>query len=333
MAVASARFWKGREVFVTGGSGFLGYRLSVFLATRGAKVTVLDKRPLPRTERIPAPVAKHIRYVKGTILSKKTLRSLMRKRRFKTIFHLAAEAIESRAFKNPASALDANIRGTWNLLEATRASGGADQILVASSDKAYGMHDNLPYREHYALSGKSPYSCSKSCTDLIAQMYAYAYHMPVAIVRCGNIYGGGDLNGTRLIPDALDHLRRGGTFHVRSDGTFMRDYVYVDDIVSGYVMLAEQMHKKKLSGMAFNLGNNNPLSVTEVLDLLQKLSKKSLRTEIHNSVRHEIPKQYLDSKLATKTLGWKARVSHKKGFATTIRWYESFFKNGGKLDR
>ena len=331
MALRKKAFWKKRNVLVTGGSGFLGYRLSEALSQQGARVTVLDIKPLPVFPN--QKQTRNIRYVRGSVTDAKKLKKIFSDGKFKTVFHLAAEAIESRSYATPLESLDTNIRGTWEVLEMARNTGRVSEIVVASSDKAYGEHEHLPYREEFALHGMTPYACSKSCTDLIAMMYATAYALPTAIARCGNIYGGGDKNASRLIPDALAALYNNRTFRVRSDGTFMRDYVYIDDIVSAYLLLAEKLVSQNLAGSAFNFGNNNPLSVLNVLAMLDKKSIRKLTIQIDNNTHREIKNQYLDASRAKKVLGWSAATSHEKGFAQTAKWYANYFAHGGKLER
>jgi CDP-glucose 4,6-dehydratase len=239
MAVkGTSKFWKGRRVLVTGGAGFIGYALATKLAEDGARVCVLDiKSSLPAHAVTARDMRKKITFVRGSVTSKKTVVSVLKRYKIQTIFDLAAEAIVDRAHADPSTALETNIKGTWVLFEAARAL-GVSEIVKASSDKAYGSHDKLPYKEDAALKGVHPYDCSKSCADLIAQMYAHTFAMPVVIARCGNVYGPGDTNWSRLIPDAFRSAASGATLEIRSDGTFKRDYVYVWDAVNAYMTLA-----------------------------------------------------------------------------------------------
>jgi CDP-glucose 4,6-dehydratase len=324
-------FWFDKKVLVTGGSGFVGYHLALTLEEAGARVVVLDIKNLPKFS-IKKKTKNKIKFIKGSVASPRTVNNLFKKEKFDTVFHLAAEAIVSRALEKPAEALDTNIRGTWLILEASRIN-KVKEVIVASSDKAYGIHDNLPYKENYALQGKYPYECSKSCTDLVAQMYSETYKLPVVIARCGNIYGEGDMNGTRLIPDFFRTIFHKKTFIVRSNGKFLRDFIHVDDIVRAYMVLAEQLEKKKLMGHAFNFAHNKPLSVIEVLNLIKKVKKDDVAISIENSAKYEIPDQYLDWSKAKKILNWKPEVSHERGFINVAAWYHDFFKNGGKLEK
>ncbi len=320
IAVKDRNFWRNRSVLVTGGAGFIGYALAHKLAELNAKVTVLDiKSNLPAHGRLRSDIA----FVRGSVTSKKKLHWIFSRRKFKTVFHLAAEAIVGRSNNNPERALETNARGTWLLLEAARAHNEIEEIVVASSDKAYGSHEKLPYHEQSALRGLNPYDCSKSCTDLIAQMYAHSFGMPIAIVRCGNVYGPGDTNWSRLIPDAFRSTAKKKVLDIRSDGKFLRDYVYIDDAVDAYIALAQKMRSKLLSGQAFNFGNNDPLQVVDVLAYIGKADPR-LKYRILNIAKNEIREQYLDSSKARKILGWRARVSYATGFKQSAKWYADF---------
>ena len=323
MALTRNAFWKNRHVRVTGGAGFIGYALATALVRKGARVVVLDTKPsLPSFTLGAFDARKKISYIRGTITSKKTVDAILKRKKIQTVFHLAAEAIVRRANEHPVRTLEANARGTWVLLESARHTGSVREIVVASSDKAYGAHDKLPYHEKAALQGLNPYDCSKSCTDLIAQMYAHAFGMAVTIARCGNVYGPGDIHWTRLIPDAFRCVARGGVLDVRSDGTFRRDWIYIDDIVDAYLVLAQ--NTRKHAGEAFNFGNNKPLTVLRVLSQVKKAAP-DLRYRILNIAHNEIRNQYLDSRKAMRALKWKPRVSLVEGLRTTAAWYNAYF--------
>lgn len=325
MEVANVRFWKGRSVLVTGGAGFIGYSLATKLAAEGAKVFVLDIKPsLPPFSLHSTDVRKKINYIRGDVTRKKTVDTVLKQKRIQTIFHLAAEAIVDRAHQDALCALETNIMGTWTILDSARSVRTISEIVVASSDKAYGSQAKLPYREDAPLRGMNPYDCSKSCTDLIAQMYGKSYALPVAVVRCGNVFGPGDTNWSRLIPDAFRSSLSGKTLEIRSDGTFKRDYVYVDDAVNAYMTLAARVAKDKLFGEAFNFGNDKPLRVSAVLKELSAVMPQ-LKFHIRNTAHHEIKHQYLDSSKARRVLGWHARTPAREGFLKAGEWYSQYF--------
>jgi CDP-glucose 4,6-dehydratase len=242
------------------------------------------------------------------------------------IFHLGAQTIVGTAMQDPLSTFESNIQGTWNILETARQSnGGVKSIVVASSDKAYGSSDQLPYLENFPLHGDGPYDVSKSCTDLIAQSYGSTYGIPATIARCGNIYGGGDLNWSRIVPGTIRDLLSNEIPVLRSDGTFVRDYVHVDDIVSAYLRLSEVSQTKNLNGEAFNFSRDEPLSV---LSLYREISLivagKYIEPEIKNSAKSEIKDQHLNSGKAHSVLGWKSSVTLQSGLEKTFNWYKTY---------
>ena len=322
--------WRGRSVLVTGGAGFIGYALAMRLAELGARVVVLDIKPsLPDFGQQGRDARKNITYIRGSVTSQKTLDRILKSKHVRTIFHLAAEAIVVRANKNPERTLRTNILGTWMLLERARVQGGVDEIIVASSDKAYGSHDRLPYREEAPLQGLNPYDCSKSGTDLVAQMYARSFDMPITIARCGNVYGPGDTNWSRLIPDAFRSVAKGRTLDIRSDGTFKRDYIYIDDIVEAYMRLAERTGSDGLFGEAFNFGNNKPQRVSDVLEEIVRVAPE-LKFRILNIARNEIKNQYLDAHKAKKVLDWKTKTGMHEGFRKTATWYGKYLESSSR---
>lgn len=320
-------FWNNKRVFITGFEGFLGSHLTRAMLQSGAKVIGLDIKAF-RKETILCPRDyKKIVVYKGSVTNHNLLKKILRKHSIKVIFHLAAEAIVNRSQKNPRKAFESNITGTWEVLEAARQQGNMQAIVVASSDKAYGAHKNLPYHEDAPLVANHPYDVSKSCADLITNTYFHTYGLPVAITRCGNIYGPGDFNFSRLIPDALRCLCNGKTLQVRSDGKFVRDYVYVDDIVEGYLNIAELLEKKRLGGESFNLSNECPLTVIELLQKINKLNLcgNKLNYRILDEAKYEIKKQYLSSAKARRVLGWKPAYNLCDGLRKTAEWYFNYF--------
>ena len=308
-----------KPVLVTGGAGFIGSWLSQELLRLGARVSILDiKEKPPKSE---------ADYIQGDVRDQALVKSILQEKNIRTIFHLAAQAIVGEALKDPAEALDRNVKGTWNLLESVRLLKNDCNVIVASSDKAYGSHPVLPYKEDFALLGENPYDCSKSCADRIAQMYAKIYKLPVAITRCGNVYGGGDLNFSRLIPDTIRSVFYDKPPQIRSDGLYQRDYVFIKDIVSAYLCVAEALNKKNLGGEAFNFGNNKPLKAIEVVNnIIAYMGKPHLKPVILATAQYEIKDQYLDAGKAMKMFGWTPRFSFEQGIGETIGWYETFFK-------
>ena len=247
MKAINNEFWKNKKILVTGFEGFLGSHLIRTILQTGAKVIGLDIKTF-RKETILSPQDyKKMVVYKGSVANRNLIKGILRKYSINVIFNLAAEAIVSRSQANPLNAFRSNIVGTWEVLEAARLQGNVEAIVVASSDKAYGSHKKLPYCEDAPLIANHPYDVSKSCADLIANTYFHTYGLPVAITRCGNIYGPGDFNFSRLIPDAMRCLALDKILQIRSDGTFVRDYVYIDDIVAGYIKIAELIRKNKLS--------------------------------------------------------------------------------------
>ena len=321
------KFWKNKSVLITGFEGFLGSNLTKAILKTKANVVGLDIKTF-RKETIlcPCDYKKMVVY-KGSVVNRNLVRDILRKHSINVIFHLAAEAIVCRGHEDPLNTFKSNIAGTWEVLEAVRQHGNVQAMVVASSDKAYGSHKNLPYREEASLVANHPYDVSKSCADLIANTYFYTYGLPIAITRCGNIYGPGDFNFSRLIPDALRSLAINKTLKIRSDGTFVRDYVYIDDIVAGYIKIAELMKKSSLAGEAFNLSNEKPIAVIKLLSVISKLNLfgNELKYKIMNTAKYEIRKQYLSAVKARRILGWKPKYSLDEGLKKTVQWYAEYF--------
>ena len=328
MKVRDMEFWKNKKVLITGFEGFLGSNLVKALLKRKAKIIGLDIKTFRKETILCCQDYKKIAVYKGSVTNRNLVRDILRKHSINIIFHLAAEAIVSRSQQNPLKAFEANISGTWEVLEAARLQGNVQAIIVASSDKAYGAHKKLPYREYAPLIANHPYDVSKSCADLITYTYFYTYGLPVAITRCGNIYGPGDFNFSRLIPDTIRCLLYDKTLKIRSDGKFVRDYVYVDDIVNGYIKIAELLKRSNLSGEAFNFSDEKPLTVMGVLKEIKNLgfSVNNLKYRIMNIAKYEIKEQYLSSRKARRLLGWKPKYSIKEGLKKTVGWYFAYFR-------
>lgn len=318
------RFWKNKKVLITGFEGFLGSNLTKALIRSGAKIFGLDIK-VNRKHTILAPKDyRRIKAIKGSVADLKLVKDIINRNKIEVIFHLAAEAIVGECHKRPRKAFSTNIEGTWNILEVCRNSENIQAVVIASSDKAYGSHSKLPYTEKAPLQGKHPYDVSKSCADLLADTYAYTYGLPVAVTRCGNIYGPGDFNFSRLIPEAARCILTGKQLLIRSDGKFTRDYVYVDDITDGYILLAEKLQKLKLRGEAFNFSDENPIGVIELVNKIFGAAGKKPNYKILNQARYEIRDQYLASAKARRVLNWKPLHSLEKGLKKTLGWYSLF---------
>ncbi|MBV8843432.1 MAG: GDP-mannose 4,6-dehydratase [Bryobacterales bacterium] len=324
-------FWSGRRVFVTGATGLLGSWLTEALVGQGAGVICLVRDWVPQSRLARSEIWESVNVVRGELEDLQLLIRALNEYEIDTVFHLGAQTIVGTAARSALSTFESNIRGTWNLLEACRnCSKLIRHIVVASSDKAYGAHDQLPYSEDMPLQGRFPYDVSKSCADLLTLSYFHTYGLPVAITRCGNLFGGGDLNFNRLIPGTIRSILRGEAPVIRSDGTYIRDYFYVRDAVEAYLLLAENL----VPGEAFNFGNETPLSVLEMAKMIIDLMPGALEPVILNEASHEIPKQYLDCGKARKVLNWKPRFGMKEGLKETIDWYShSFGKESPFRDR
>ena len=315
------KYWKNKKVLITGFEGFLGSNLTKTLLGFGVDIIGIDK-----VKNKPNSVLEGLRdeiiCIKGDISNRALANELINKYKPRVIFHLAAEAIVGECNKNPIKTFKSNIEGTWNILEASKNKKFIEAIVVASSDKAYGSHKVLPYKEGAALKGEHPYDVSKSCADLICYTYWNTYKVPVCVTRCGNIYGPGDFNFSRVVPDAIRRTFHNKQFMIRSDGKFTRDYVYVEDIVNGYIMLAERMKKLKLYGEVFNFSDENPITVTEMVKRIYNLMGKKPDYKILNQAKYEIKHQYLCSMKARKILDWKPEYTLDEGLTKTIKWYE-----------
>ncbi|MDO5518069.1 MAG: GDP-mannose 4,6-dehydratase [Clostridium sp.] len=317
-------FWNNKNVFVTGGTGFLGSYLVKKLVKYGSNVTVLVRDYIPKSNMYTGDEYNSINVVRGSLEDYDILERVLGEYEIDTVFHLAAQAIVGVANRNPLGTFKANIEGTWNVLEAARRSPLIKQVIVASSDKAYGDQENLPYDESMPLQGKHPYDVSKSCTDLISQTYYETYNLPVCITRCGNLYGGGDLNFNRIIPQTIQLVLNDEAPVIRSDGSFIRDYFYVEDAVDAYITLAEKINKYNLGGQAFNFSNEIQLTVSGLVDKILKIMGSSLKPVILNQGSNEIKHQYLSAKKAREVLGWAPKYSIDEGLVKTIEWYKKF---------
>ncbi|MCK4423419.1 MAG: GDP-mannose 4,6-dehydratase [Candidatus Omnitrophica bacterium] len=317
-------FWKNKKVFITGHEGFLGSWLAKILLSYGAKITGIDKVENRSISMLDG-LRKNLTCIKGNMTGLRLIRNIIEEYRPEIVFHLAAQSIVGEASKTPVRAFKSNIEGTWNILEACRDKKYIKSIVIASSDKAYGESNKLPYTEEARLSGNHPYDVSKSCADLIARTYFHAYNLPVCITRCGNIFGPGDFHFSRIVPDTVRSALRDKTLLIRSDGTFTRDYVYVEDIVDGYILLAEKLQKLKLEGEAFNFSNEKPLSVINLVKKIYQIADKKPSYRILGEAKYEIKHQYLSSQRAKEILGWEPKYNLEEGLKRTINWYKKLF--------
>lgn len=320
------KFWNNKNVFVTGGTGFLGSYLVKKLVNYGANVTILVRDYIPQSNIYIGEEYKKVNVVHGMLEDYLLIERALGEYEIDTVFHLAAQAIVGVANKNPLGTFKANIEGTWNILEAARKNPLIKQVIVASSDKAYGDQEKLPYDENMPLQGKHPYDVSKSCTDLIAQTYYETYKLPVCITRCGNLYGGGDLNFNRIIPQSIQSILNKEAPIIRSDGSFIRDYFYIEDAVDAYINLAEKIVELNLGGQAFNFSNEIQLTVLELVNKILKIMGSDIKPIILNQGSNEIIHQYLSAKKARTVLGWSPNYTIDKGLSKTIEWYKNFLK-------
>jgi CDP-glucose 4,6-dehydratase len=318
--------WRGRRVYVTGATGIVGSWLVRRLLSQGAYVVTLVRDADPQSELVRSGDIRRVSVVNGALEDYATQLRVINEHEIDTVFHLGAQAIVTTAFRDPVATFEANVRGTWNVLDACRVhSTLVRRVVVASSDKAYGDSQVLPYTEDMPANGRHPYDVSKSCTDLLAMTYAHTYQVPVVIARCGNIYGGGDLNWSRIVPGTIRSLLLGERPVIRSDGRFIRDYLYVEDVVDAYCALAEVADDDSMPGEAFNFSPETQVPVIEIVRRIQQLmGRLDLEPVVLNQARAEIRDQYLDSAKARRRLGWRPRFSLDEGLRETVRWYEAF---------
>lgn len=319
-------FWCQRRVFVTGCTGFLGAWLTDQLLELGAHVVGLV-RDLPAGS-WPGRAARPggASFVMGCLEDQPLLERAINEHEIDTVFHLGAQAIVGTASRSPLSTFEANIRGTYNLLESCRRVGAVDRIVIASSDKAYGAQEQLPYVETMPLRGRHPYDVTKSCAELIAQAYHHTYDLPVCMTRCGNLFGGGDLSFNRIVPGTIRSALHGERPIIRSDGTIIRDYIYVKDAVGAYLQLARHMEDHAIVGEAFNFSPDTRVTVREVTDrILSLMGRQDLEPIILDEAKGEMGHQYLCSGKARRILGWEPRWSLEEGLEETIDWYRRYF--------
>jgi CDP-glucose 4,6-dehydratase len=321
-------FWNRRPVFVTGATGFVGAHIVRTLLERGARVVCLERDAIRTTAFDLFELRRRVTVVRGDLADFGLLERVLNEYEIEAVFHLAAQALVGVANRSPLSTFETNVRGTYLLMEACRVTKTVARVVVASSDKAYGTHDALPYAEDYPLLGLFPYDASKVCTDVIARSYAHTYQLPVAVTRFANVYGPGDLNLSRIIPGAVVAALRGEAPVIRSDGTPVREFVYVDDVARGYLLLAEKIDEAR--GEAFNFGTGEQVQMLDLARRVIRLAGREGRLEprvlLARKIEGEIDAQYLSAEKVEARFGWRAEVSLDEGLRRTIEWYREHLK-------
>jgi CDP-glucose 4,6-dehydratase len=323
----SASFWVNRSVFVTGATGFVGAHIVRALMEQGARVVCLQRDAVRVSALDLFDLRRRVTVVGGVVEDFALMERILNEYEIEAVFHLAAQALVGAANRSPLSTFETNIRGTYALLEACRQSKTVARVVVASSDKAYGTHPQLPYTEEYPLRGLFPYDASKVCADVLARVYAHTYGLPVAVTRSANIYGPGDGNLSRIIPGTIVSVLRNEPPIIRSDGTPVRDFVFADDVARGYLLLAEKA--EELRGEAFNFGTGEPVQMLDLVQRIIRLAGQEGQLEPRimspTKIAGEIDAQYLASEKALTQLGWQAEVSLDEGLRRTIKWYRAHF--------
>jgi CDP-glucose 4,6-dehydratase len=318
-------FWRDRPVLVTGATGLVGSWLTRRLIEAHAEVTCLVRDWVPKSELVRSHLLDSVTVVRGDIRDRDLIERVVGEYEIDTVMHLAAQTIVGIANRNPVSTFESNIQGAWNVLEACRRASTVKAVIVASSDKAYGDQPDLPYTEAARLEGRHPYDVSKSCADLIAHTYAKSFGLPVAITRCGNFYGGGDLNWNRIVPGTIRSIVRGERPVIRSDGNYIRDYFYVEDGAAAYMLLAQELHgRPELRGAAFNFSNELQITVLDLVHRILSSMGSSLEPDIRNQASNEIRHQYLSASRARQELNWRPLFTLEEGLERTIPWYREF---------
>ena len=320
-----SEFWQDRRVFVTGCTGLVGSWTVRALLDRGAHVVGLVRDGVAGSELVRGGLADRIDVVRGSVEDYPLVERVLAEYEVQTVLHLAAQTIVGIAQRSPLSTFESNIKGTWCILEAAHRCGYRPDVVIASSDKAYGEHRTLPYTEDAPLLARHPYDVSKACADLIALTYHHSYKLPVCVTRCGNFYGGGDLNWNRLVPGTVRSVLRGQRPVIRSDGTLIRDYFYVKDGAAAYLHLAELLAKRPdIAGQAFNFSNELQMTALQMVQLILRLMDSPLTPDIRNEAANEIPHQYLSAAKARNVLGWKPLYDLEGALNETIEWYRNY---------
>ncbi|MEK6843249.1 MAG: GDP-mannose 4,6-dehydratase [Candidatus Micrarchaeota archaeon] len=326
MLATDDKFWLDKNVLITGASGFIGGAVLKNLKNCGANTVALVRDFVPKSQLFATGLYKDTVIVQGKLEDFDLIRRTLAEYEIQVIYHIGAQTQVTTALSDPIGTFNANIIGSCNVLEAARKSQTTESVIVASSDKAYGISDKLPYTEDMPMKGAFPYEVSKSCTDLIARSYFETYGMPVTIARCGNTYGEGDLNFRRLIPKIIKYVKFGIPLVMRSDGTPKRDFVYIEDVLSAYMLLGKEAKRKGVCGEAFNFSSGRAISVMEVVELMLKILKSNAKPQWVKSPDNEIPEQYLSIEKARRVLGWEPKYDLKTGLNKTIEWYDKFLK-------
>jgi CDP-glucose 4,6-dehydratase len=316
--------WKDKNVFVTGADGFIGGWIAKTLVEKGANVVVVIRDFKKENSLDIHKIRDKVTVVPGDIVNYELMSRIMNEYSIEYVFHLAAQALVGIANRSPLSTYESNIKGTWSILEAARNLKTVKGIVVASSDKAYGVQEKLPYTEEQPLMAVYPYDATKACTDILARSFAKSYNLPIAVTRNGNTYGGGDMNFSRIIPDAVVSCLNGKELIIRSDGKAERDYFYIKDAVDSYLTLAENVHRENVAGEAFNFGTETPINVLNLVKKIVKLTGKNIPVKVLGTARNEIDKQYLSISKAKRVLNWKPKYPLDKGLRETIEWYKEF---------
>lgn len=317
--------WRDENVLVTGATGFIGGNLAAGLLDAGAHVITIERDKKAANTLKALGIADRVTTVSGDINDAELMDRVFNEHEVTYCFHLAAQAIVPTANKSPLSTFESNIKGSWCVLEGARRGGWLKGMVVASSDKAYGVHETLPYKEDFRLMGRFPYDVSKVCTDVLAQCYYTTWDLPVAITRNANTYGPGDLNMSRLIPDCIRRCLRGETFDIRSDGKMERDFMYVSDAVDGYMLLAKSLDRPGVAGEAYNFGTADPHSVLEVCQLIfDAVGGAHKAPNVLNQAQYEIPRQFLDISKCERLWSWQPKVLLTEGIEKTVAWYRDY---------
>lgn len=319
-------YWENKNVFVTGGTGLLGPWLINKLIRQQANVTCLIRDNVPKSNFYLLGLEKKVNIVRGSLENYFLINRSLNEYEIESVFHLGAQTIVGLANRSPLGTFEANIKGTWNILESCRNSEWVESVIIASTDKAYGSQKVLPYTEDTPLQGEHPYDVSKSCADLLSLSYHKTYGLPVGITRCGNFYGGGDLNFNRIVPGTIRSLLFNEVPVIRSDGTYVRDYIYVLDGVDAYLTIGQALENKSIQGHAFNFSTEFPISVLDLVKKIISISGKKVEPKALGKTSSEIKKQYLSCKKAKEMLEWRHKYNLDSGLKETYEWYKAFFK-------